>query len=84
MPGQQLGKTVQEITKWKPFFSQGKECWQFKCSNNRRWRNGRVWVIIPGKKKKLFLLLANLLECNDKNFWNLIGHLLFQNKNLKF
>lgn len=47
----QLGKTVQEITKWKPFFSQGKECWQFKCSSNRKWRNGRVWVIIPGKKE---------------------------------
>lgn len=62
MPGQQLGKTVQDIAKWKPLFSQGKECWQFKCSN-REWRNGRVWVIIPGKKKKKpFLLLANLFE----------------------
>lgn len=40
-------------------------------------------MIIP-EKKKLFLLLANLFECNDKNSWNLIGHLLFQNKNLKF
>lgn len=44
----------------------------------------RVQVIIPGKKKELFLLLANLFECNDKNSWNLIGHLMFQNKNLKF
>lgn len=52
MPGQQLGKTVQEITKWKPLFSQGKECWCFKCSNSSKWRNGRVWVIIPGKKRK--------------------------------
>lgn len=83
MPGQQLGKRVQEITKWKPLFSQGKECWCFKCSNSRKWRNGRIWVIIPGKKRN-FLLLAHLFECNDKNSWNLIGHLLFQNKNLKF
>lgn len=40
-------------------------------------------MIIPGKKQ-LFLLLANLFECNDKNSCNLFGHLLFQNKNLKF
>lgn len=40
-------------------------------------------MIIPGKKKPVSSL-ADLLECNDKNFWNLIGHLLFQNKNLKF
>lgn len=32
------------------------------------------------KKKKLFLLLANLFECNDKNSCNLFGHLLFHNK----